>query len=90
MVPDFHDSNLGRGADHVERLLLVFHSPQLWPVVLQDPDPISLAAALEGRPEWSGLSAEMRADVERAYVKMPRLASAEIAPNTVPMMCAPK
>jgi hypothetical protein len=33
------------------------------------PDLIFLTAALEGPPELSGLTAEMRADVERAYVK---------------------
>jgi hypothetical protein len=33
------------------------------------PDALLLAAALEGPPEWSGLTNEMRADVEKAYVK---------------------
>ena len=33
------------------------------------PDPIFLAAALQGPPELSGLTAQMRADVEQAYVR---------------------
>ena len=48
-----------RGLDLGERMGLL----------LQDPDETLLAAALEGPPELSGLTAQMRADVEQAYVK---------------------
>jgi hypothetical protein len=35
----------------------------------QNPDPLLVAAALEGPPELSGLTPEMRGDIEHAYVK---------------------
>src|SRR5262245_36773674 len=49
-----------RGLDPSARMLLLMQNP---------PDPIFLAAALQGPPELSGLTAQMRADVEQAYVK---------------------
>ena len=60
-------------------------------LLLQDPDETLLAAALEGPPALSGLTAEMRADVEQAYVRKhhaPKLRAMEDAQEALDVVGA--